>query len=227
MNGAEAQYKDYTLEYEDIFNGPIFLLVELVQKKKIDIYDISLSYIINGFMEFIKEKSGVLLDTISSFTYFSSILLEIKSRSLLPSKKEDDGEEGELDVNILKRREEEYRIYKKVSNYISSKIIEESLFYIREAPLEKDFLDTFSEFTKKIELIGMLPKLNPNVSKVGGLQSQGVKGEAVVTLPRSLYNAGSEVLRLSRRVNNMLMMDHQGHCAGRSPRPIAAGVEPI
>jgi hypothetical protein len=43
----------------------------------------------------------------------------------------------------------------------------------------------------------------PNVAKAGGLQSQGVKGEVVVTLPRSLYNAGSEVLRLSRRVNNM------------------------
>ena len=152
MNSAKVQDKDYFLEYEDIFNGPIFLLLELVQKKKIDIYDISLSYIINGFVEFIKEKSGVLLDTISSFTYFSSILLEIKSRSLFPSKKTDDGEEGELDINILKRREEEYRIYKKVSNYISSKIIEESLFYIREAPMEKDFLDTFPDFTKKIEL---------------------------------------------------------------------------
>jgi hypothetical protein len=45
--------------------------------------------------------------------------------------------------------------------------------------------------------------MNPNVAKAGGLQSQGVKGEVVVTLPRSLYNAGSEVLRLSRRVNNM------------------------
>jgi len=152
VNTAEVQDKDYTLEYENVFSGPIFLLVELVQKKKIDIYDISLSYIINGFKEFIKEKSGVLLDTISSFIYFSSILLEIKSRSLFPSKKEDEGEEGELDINILKRREDEYRIYKKVSNYISSKIIEESLFYIREAPMEKDFLDTFPDFTKKIEL---------------------------------------------------------------------------
>ena len=152
MNTAEVQDKDYTLEYENVFSGPIFLLVELVQKKKIDIYDISLSYIINGFKEFIKEKSGVLLDTISSFIYFSSILLEIKSRSLFPSKKEDEGEEGELDINILKRREDEYRIYKKVSNYVSSKIIEESLFYIREAPMEKDFLDTFPDFTKKIEL---------------------------------------------------------------------------
>ena len=152
MNTAGVQDKDYTLEYEDIFSGPIFLLLELVQKKKIDIYDISLSYIINGFVEFIKEKGEVLLDTLSSFTYFSSVLLEIKSRSLLPSKKTVDEEEGELDINILKRREEEYRIYKKVSNYINSKIIQESLYYIREAPMEKDFLDTFPDFTKKIEL---------------------------------------------------------------------------
>ena len=152
MNTAVAKNEDYSLEYEDIFSGPIFLLVELVQKKKIDIYDISLSYIINGFVEFVKEKSEVLLDTLSSFTYFSSILLEIKSRSLLPSNKEEKDEEGELDINILKRREEEYRIYKKVSNYISSKILEESLFYIREAPIEKDFLEILPDFTKKIEL---------------------------------------------------------------------------
>ena len=152
MNTAQIQDKDYNLKYEDIFDGPIFLLVELVQKKKIDIYDISLSYVINGFVEFIKENSEVLLDTISSFVYFSSILLEVKSRSLLPSKKEPEEGEGELDINILRRREEEYRIYKKVSNYISSKILEESLFYIREAPMEKEFLETLPDFTKKIEL---------------------------------------------------------------------------
>jgi hypothetical protein len=43
--------------------------------------------------------------------------------------------------------------------------------------------------------------INPNVAKVGGLQSQGAKGEAVVVLLRTPGNAGSEVLRLSRRVN--------------------------
>jgi hypothetical protein len=49
----------------------------------------------------------------------------------------------------------------------------------------------------------VIQKINPNVEKAGGLQRQGVKGEVVVTLPRSLYNAGSEVLRISLRVNNM------------------------
>jgi len=46
-------------------------------------------------------------------------------------------------------------------------------------------------------------KINHNVEKVGGLQSQGAKGEAVVNLLQTFGNAGSGVLRLSRRVNNM------------------------
>jgi hypothetical protein len=41
--------------------------------------------------------------------------------------------------------------------------------------------------------------MNPNVAKVGGLQSQGAKGAAVVDLLQALGNAGSGVLRLSRR----------------------------
>jgi len=43
----------------------------------------------------------------------------------------------------------------------------------------------------------------PIVSKVGGLESQGARGEAVVNLLRTLGNEGSGILRLSRRVNNM------------------------
>jgi len=46
-------------------------------------------------------------------------------------------------------------------------------------------------------------KTNPNAAKAGGLQSQGAKGEAVVNLLRIFGNAGSGVLRLSRRVNYM------------------------
>ena len=45
--------------------------------------------------------------------------------------------------------------------------------------------------------------LHPKVAKVGGLQSQGTKGKAVVDLLRTLGNAGSGVFRLSQRVHNM------------------------
>jgi len=145
--------RTYNIRCDDVFNGPIELLLELVQKKKVDIYDISLSYIIKGFSDFIKEKNDVLLDTVSGFIYFSSILLEIKSRSLLPSKNIIDEDPGELDINILKRREEEYRVFKKVSNYINSKTLEESLFFIREAPIEESLLDTLPDFMEELDLV--------------------------------------------------------------------------
>jgi segregation and condensation protein A len=140
----------YSIKYEDVFDGPIDLLLELIRKKKIDIYDINLSYIINGFTDYIKQKSGVLLDTMSRFVYFSSILLEIKSRSLLPSQKKEE-EEGELDVNILKRREEEYRIYKKVSNYLNSRVQESALLLVREAPIEKNLINILPDFMENLD----------------------------------------------------------------------------
>ena len=142
----------YTIKYEDVFDGPIDLLLELIQKKKVDIYDIKLSYIIKGFTDYIKEKGSVLLETMSGFVYFSSILLEIKSRSLLPSHKTDE-EEGTLDVNILKRREEEYRTYKKVSNYLNSLVQEGGLMFIREAPLEKPLLNILPDFLEKLDVV--------------------------------------------------------------------------
>jgi len=56
VDTAIQREKPYNIEHDDVFSGPIELLLELVQKKKVDIYDISISYIINGFTNFIKKK---------------------------------------------------------------------------------------------------------------------------------------------------------------------------
>ncbi len=144
--------KDYLVEYKE-FRGPINLLLELVQKKKEDIYEISLNTIIKDFISYIKNKKNILFDTLSGFVYIASILLEIKSRSLFPSKSETaDEEENVLSAEILKRREEEYRIFKKISNYLGSLYERESLYFIREAPIEKEFLKLLPDFTRDINI---------------------------------------------------------------------------
>jgi segregation and condensation protein A len=75
----------YYIHYED-FNGPAGLLLELVRKKKIDLYQVKLNSIILDFLIFVeKNKNTILLETLSSFVYIASILLEIKSRSVIPS----------------------------------------------------------------------------------------------------------------------------------------------
>jgi segregation and condensation protein A len=148
----DSRRTTYIIRYEDIFDGPIDLLLELIRKKKIAIYDINLSFIINGFIEHMRKNGEVMLETMSGFVYFSSILLEIKSQSLLPSRKKQE-EESRLDADILKRREEEYRIYNKVSNYFSSKIQEGALLLVREAPMEKTLINILPDFLQRLDPI--------------------------------------------------------------------------
>ena len=147
-----TEVKDYLVEYKK-FKGPLYLLLDLVQKKKEDIYEISLSTIIRDFISYIKDKKNLLFDTLSGFIYVASILLEIKSRSLLPSKNEAAAEdENILNIEILKKREEEYRIFKKISNYLRSIYEKESLYFIREAPIDKEFLSLLPDFTRDINI---------------------------------------------------------------------------
>ncbi len=144
--------KDYLLEYKK-FKGPIYLLLELVQKKKEDIYEISLSTITSDFVDYIKINKNILFDVLSGFIYTASILMEIKSRSLLPSKKDTIiDEKNGAGIDILKQREEEYRIFKKFSNYFKSLYEREALYFIREAPVEDKFLKMFPDFTKNINI---------------------------------------------------------------------------
>jgi len=146
-----TENKEYQVEYNQ-FKGPIYLLLELVQKKKEDIYEISLSTIIKDFISYVRKSNQILIGSLSGFVYIASILLEIKSRSLIPSKrKQITGEENELrEDDILKMREQEYGIFKKVSNYLRNLYEKESLYYIREAPIEKEFLSLLPDFTGDI-----------------------------------------------------------------------------
>lgn len=146
-----GEENNFFIEYEDRFSGPVGLLHELIQKKKIDIYEISLNYIIEGFIKFLRNQANVVLDTLSGFIYTAAILLEIKSRSLIPSKSADTGQDGELEISILKRREEEYRVFKKIAGYINDRAERESTYFIREAPLEEQFLEAIPEFLKDIK----------------------------------------------------------------------------
>ncbi|GFP43968.1 segregation and condensation protein A, partial [Candidatus Hakubella thermalkaliphila] len=67
------------------FQGPIELLVELIQQQTLDIYQISISQIANGFLSYLEHLAEADLNEISSFALYASLLMELKSRSLLPS----------------------------------------------------------------------------------------------------------------------------------------------
>lgn len=97
----------------DTFEGPLDLLLTLIQKNKINIYDIPIVEITSQYLEAIDGIEESNLDNTSEFLVMASHLLYIKSKMLLPKKEEDEEEEDPRDE--LARRLIEYQKFKEVS----------------------------------------------------------------------------------------------------------------
>ncbi|MCD8335878.1 MAG: segregation/condensation protein A, partial [Lachnospiraceae bacterium] len=75
------------------FEGPLDLLLHLIEKNKVSIYDIPIVEITDQYMEYISHLSGETLDVMSEFLVMAATLLDIKSRMLLPPEVTEEGEE--------------------------------------------------------------------------------------------------------------------------------------
>lgn len=102
--------QDLTYKIEN-FEGPLDLLLQLIEKNKMDIYDISINTITDQYMEYIKNMDTLDLDNCSSFLVMASTLLEIKSKMMLP-KVEDENEEEIDPREELVQKLLEYKKYK-------------------------------------------------------------------------------------------------------------------
>lgn len=96
------------------FEGPLDLLCHLIDKNKMDIYDINLSQITDQYLEYISQMEAQRLAISSEFLVMASALLLIKSKGLLP--KSEDSEEEELTEEELIRRIIEYKRYKEITS---------------------------------------------------------------------------------------------------------------
>ena len=85
---------DYSVKI-DAFEGPLDLLLHLIKKSNISIYDISVEEITNQYLDYINKMEELNIDVASSYLVMAASLVELKSKSLLPHKeeKEDNDEE--------------------------------------------------------------------------------------------------------------------------------------
>ena len=79
----------------EVFEGPLDLLLHLIEKNKVDIYDIPIVEITNQYMEYIRQMQREDLNVMSEFLVMAATLIDIKSRMLLPKKESEEEEEEE------------------------------------------------------------------------------------------------------------------------------------
>lgn len=98
------------------FNGPMDLLLNLVEKEKIDIENVDLAKITNKFIEEVENMKNHTTKDLTDFIYLASTLLYIKSKKLLP--KNNFYEDDQIDEELIKQRLIEYKKFKEISKQL-------------------------------------------------------------------------------------------------------------
>ena len=117
------------------FEGPLDLLLHLIKKSKMEIFDIEISEITNQYLAYINEMSEMNLDIASEYLVMAAELIEMKSRKLLPMSEDEEtvSEEEENPEEVLKRRLLEYKKYKE-STEVFRNLEETRSFYFTKPP---------------------------------------------------------------------------------------------
>ena len=106
-----------------VFEGPLDLVLHLIDKNKIDIYDIPIVEITNQYMEYIKAMEKEDLNVMSEFLVMAATLLDIKCKMLLPKEVNEDGEEEDPRQELVEQLLE-YKMYKYMSYELKDRELE-------------------------------------------------------------------------------------------------------
>ena len=95
----------------EVFEGPLDLLLHLIEKNKVDIYDIPIVEITRQYLEYVSKLAEENLDLASEFLVMASTLIDIKCKMLLPKEVDEDGEEIDPRADLVQKLIE-YKMYK-------------------------------------------------------------------------------------------------------------------
>ena len=193
--GSSSGFRNFKLNE---FEGPLDLLLFLIKKNEINIYDIPIAEITEQYLDYLASVPALDLDEISDFQAMAATLLLIKSRMLLPVELAGDDDEEDPRQELVERLIE-YQKYKKLSNLmeekereaewvIERKRLQRSLPFDDEGLWEKvdvwDLLKIFSNFTaglSKERIIDLYEEVTVNEKITLLFELLERKGECLLT----------------------------------------------
>ena len=136
MSILTLETKKYSIKIDN-FEGPLDLLCYLIDKNKMNIYDVNLSDITDQYIEFLNAMEEMNLEIASEFLVMASTLLYLKSKNLLPKQEE---EEEEITEEELIRRIIEYKKFKENYLIYANRFYkEQEQIKLPKQKLEKDY----------------------------------------------------------------------------------------
>lgn len=192
QNVLALETSKYAIKLEN-FEGPLDLLCHLIDKNKMNIYEVNLSEITDQYIEYINQMEQMNLEITSEFLIMASTLLYIKSKNLLPTEVED---EKELTEEELLQRIIEYKRYKEISKKLKEfyEINSKRFYKLQEIiELPKQKLEVEYKKNTIVEIYSQMIENNKN------RLNQNAKNIEKIAITDS-YTVGSKVKEIFREL---------------------------
>ena len=201
----------------EAFDGPLDLLLHLIEKNKIDIFDIPIVEITNQYMEIIAQMQTKDMDVMSDFLLMAATLLRIKSKMLLPAEKAEEGEEEDPRAELVERLLE-YKTYKYASYELKDLQMDASKQLFKKPSIPKEIAN-YKEEIDISELLGdltlarlqsifhavmkkQIDKIDPIRSKFGKIEKEKISlGDRMQYI--------SEYAREHKKFNFRMLLEEQ------------------
>lgn len=186
------------------FEGPFDLLLKLIDREKIDIYDVKIEEITNPFLTEM-AKMDIDISMLSEFIYTSSILLTIKANKLLPKPENENLEEDFLAYLIeykkIKSVQEDFKILEEEARKIHAKYQEDLSIFRKEDLVINQDVDILSrEFSK---LIKRLDKEKKSEEKIFEQVRMPDVNSYLISLRKTLnFSKELKLVDITRRINS-------------------------
>lgn len=174
------------------FEGPLGLLLEMIERRKLLINDVSLAEIANSYVEYLKKFEKFPTEDVAAFVSIASTLMLIKSRSLMPGMELT--VEEEQSIEELENRLKVYRIIKKLSEY-PKKLFGKNIIFAREGfkGIEVGFVEPRDLDINSLHL--SLKEITNNLPEKEALPEVQVK---------KIVSLGEKIDELSQRIQGAL-----------------------
>lgn len=185
----------------DNFDGPLDLLLHLIKEQDIDIYDIKIEDITKQYLDYIRHMKELNLEIASEYLVMASELIEMKSKMLLPKKKEKEDDDYEEDPReLLIERLLAYKRYKEVTSEFKDLELTRKMVFTREPDNLNRYVkeDENSEELGVADLIDAFNNLLKRKELDRPIATKITKKELSVT---EKVNKIKNILRNKKRIN--------------------------
>jgi len=180
--------EDYEIKLE-IFEGPMDLLLHLIRKNKVDIYDIPIALIMDQYLKYLDMMRSLNIDVAGDFLEMAATLAYIKSRMLVPrvgSEEEDEEEDPRLE---LVRPLLEYVKIKEAAQTLSGNLQLDRDVYVRNIPTEELWGMEGSEEIAEVGLFALVNALHEVLKRAE---------------PGDFMEVSAETMRLKDRISQLM-----------------------